>query len=107
MSQTQMEHRPSSTGRRNAMAGWALALSIVTLGGIGSVLGIVLGVKARERANAEGRGGAGMATAAIVVGVITLVLSIGYWILVGQHTGGTGGGGSGGGTTGGGGTGGY
>jgi hypothetical protein len=92
--------RPEATGsspRTNRMAIWALVLAIVTLGGIGSVLGIVLGAKARRQTEQTGERGAGLALAAIVVGVLTLLVAIAYWIVIAQHTGGSGGSGGGGG----------
>jgi hypothetical protein len=87
----------------NRMAVWGLALAILTLGGIGSVLGIVLGAKARTRVSQTGERGAGVAMAAIIVGVVTLLVAIAYWIVIAQHFGGSSGGGGGGGTGGGGG----
>lgn len=85
--------------RTNRMAIWALTLAILTLGGIGSVLGIVLGVKARQRVQASGERGSRLALAAIIVGALTLLVAIGYWIVIAQHFGGTtGGGGTGGGS---------
>ena len=99
-------HAAPATTRTNRMAVWALVLAILTLGGIGSVLGIVLGSKARGQVAATGERGRGVATAAIVVGVITLLVAIAYWIVIAQHFGGSSGGG-GGGTGGGGGGGGY
>jgi hypothetical protein len=106
MSQLQTQNRigttttdtPAST-RTNRTAIWALVLAILTLGGVGSVLGIVLGVRARTQARGSGERGAGLAMAAIVVGVVTLLVAIGYWIVIAQHVGGSsgGGGGSGGG----------
>jgi hypothetical protein len=87
------------------MAVWALTLAILTLGGVGSILGIILGAKARRRVQASGERGARLATAAIVVGVLTLLFAIGYWVVIAQHFGGHSGGGGGG--SGGGGGGGY
>jgi hypothetical protein len=87
--------------RTNRLAIWSLVLAIVTLGGVGSVLGVVLGVKARHRISETGERGAGVALAGIVVGVLTTLIAIGYWILIARHFSG-GGGGSGGGGTGGG-----
>ena len=94
----------TSAGRRpamNRMAVWGLVLAILTLGGIGSLLGIVLGAKARSQVSQTGERGGGVAVAAVVVGVITLIVAVAYWVVIAQHLGG--GGGSGGGTGGGGG----
>jgi len=98
---TRAERRPAM----NRMAVWGLVLAILTLGGVGSVLGIVLGAKARNRVSQTGERGAGVALAAVVVGVITLIVAVAYWIVIAQHFGG--GGSSGGGTGGGGGGGAY
>jgi hypothetical protein len=104
MSQLQTQNRtePTTTdahrsARTNRTAIWALVLAILTLGGVGSVLGIVLGARARTQVRGSGERGAGMAMAAIVVGILTLLVAIGYWIVIAQHVGGSGGGGSGGG----------
>lgn len=89
----------ASAPRTNRMAIWALTLAVLTLGGIGSVLGIVLGAKARQQVRRSGERGSRLALAAIIVGALTLLVAIGYWIVIAQHFGGThGGGGTGGGT---------
>jgi len=85
-----------ATPRTNRMAAWGLALAILTLGGIGSVLGIVFGAKARAQIRASRERGAGLAMAAIVVGIVTLLFAIAYWIVIAQHFGGSSGGTGGG-----------
>src|SRR3954452_21539826 len=92
---------PQPPRRTSRMAVWGLVLAVLTLGGVGSVLGIVLGAKARQRVRQSGEGGAGLAMAAIIVGVLTLIVAVAYWIVIAQHLGGSTGG-SGGGTGGGG-----
>ena len=82
------------------MAIWSLVLSILTLGGIGSIAGIWLGVRARDRIGQSGEHGHGLAIAGIIVGVITLLFAIGYWSFIakylgGGHDGGSGNGGGG------------
>jgi hypothetical protein len=86
-----------SEPRTNRLAGWGLALAILTLGGVGSILGIVFGARARRQIRESGGRGAGLALAAIIVGVVTLLFAIGYWIVIAQHFGGSSGGGGGGG----------
>src|SRR3954469_17901195 len=81
--------------RANRLAVWALVLAVLTLGGIGSLLGIVLGAKARRELRDTGERGAGLALAAIVVGVLTLIVAIAYWVVIAQHFGGSSGSGSG------------
>jgi hypothetical protein len=85
------------------MAIWSLVLSILTLGGLGSIAGIWLGAVARGRINQTGERGRGLAMAGIIVGVVTLLAAIGYWIVIAKYAGG----GHGGGGHGGGGGGGY
>jgi hypothetical protein len=81
------------------MAIWSLILSIVWLGGLGSLAGIALGAAARRRIAGTGERGAGLAAAGIVIGVLTLLFAIAYWLLLAKHMGGYshGGGGGGGG----------
>jgi len=85
--------------KTNRLAVWALVLAVLTLGGIGSMLGIVLGAKARRQVRDTGERGSGLALAAIVVGVLTFIVAIAYWVIIAQHFGGSSGsgGGSGGG----------
>ena len=82
--QTGLRYAPPATpteqaSKTNRTAIWALVLSVLTLGGIGSVLGIVLGAKARRRAMESGQGRIGVASAAIVIGAVTLLSTLGYW----------------------------
>ncbi len=86
-----------ASGQISRMAIWSLVLSILTLGGIGSIAGIWLGVRARDRIDQSGERGRGLAIAGIIVGVITLLVAIGYWIVIAKYIGGGHGGGSGGG----------
>lgn len=79
------------------MAIWSLILSIVWLGGLGSLAAIVLGTAARRRIAGTGERGAGLAAAGIVIGVFTLLFAIAYWIFLAMHMGGGHGGGGGGG----------
>jgi hypothetical protein len=79
------------------MAIWSLVLSIITLGGVGSLAGIWLGVAARRTIPQTGERGNGLAVAGIVIGVVTLLIAIAYWIFIAMRTGGGGGGTGGGG----------
>ena len=90
-------YTPPRTQRTNKMAIWSLILSIVWLGGLGSLAAIVLGAAARRRIAGTGERGAGLAAAGIVIGVLTLLFAIAYWIFLGMHMGGGHGGGGGGG----------
>src|SRR4051794_16797060 len=96
MSQLQTR-APAPTGenpaaKTNRMAVWALVLAVLTLGGIGSLVGIVLGAKARRETSETGERGSGLALAAIVVGVLTFIGAIVYWVILAQHLGGSSGG---------------
>lgn len=88
---------PAGTQRTNKMSIWSLVFSILTLGGLGSLAGIWLGAVARRRIEETGERGRGLATAGMVVGVVTLLIAIAYWVYIGMHTGGGGGGTGGGG----------
>jgi len=81
-----------STQRTSKMAIWSLVLSILWLGGLGSLAGILLGISARRRIADTGERGAGLPTAGIEIGVITLVFAVAYWAFFGKHMGGGGGG---------------
>jgi hypothetical protein len=102
MTQTPATGAPARVQRTSRLAIWSLVLSILTLGGLGSLAGIFMGISARRRVAATGERGTGLAIAGIIVGVITLLAAIAYWVVIAQHTGGTGGGTSGGGGGGGG-----
>ena len=68
---------PSRTARRtNRTAVVSLASSVVTLFGIGSIIGIALGVYALNHIAVTGEGGRGLATAGILVGAVTQLLSM-------------------------------
>jgi hypothetical protein len=87
------EYGSPTANRISKMAIWSLVLSILTLGGLGSVAGIWLGSAARRRIAETGERGSGLAAAGIIVGVITLIVAVGYWIFIAMHTGGGGTGG--------------
>lgn len=61
----------------------ALVLSTLWIAGVGSVIGIVLGAERRRRLRHSGcRDGLGLSNAAIVVGVVGLVLAALFWSAV-------------------------
>jgi hypothetical protein len=71
--------------KTNGSAIASLVLSILGLFGIGSLLGIIFGHRARKEIRASGgyEGGEGLATAGIVIGWVTLVLfalALAFWI---------------------------
>jgi hypothetical protein len=72
-------------------------LSIIWLGGLGSVAGIMLGIAARRQIAQSGERGAGLAAAGIIIGMVTLLVAIVYWVFLAVHLGGSGGGYGGGG----------
>ena len=66
----------------NNLAVASLVLSIIGLCcGIGSIVGIVLGFVARSQIKTSGQSGDGMALAGIIIGFVTLVLSIGAYFV--------------------------
>lgn len=94
---TRPSSAPPATPRISRRAIWSLVLSIVWLGGVGSAAGIMLGISARRRIAGTGERGSGLAIAGIVVGVITLIFAVVYWVVLAMHGGGYGGSGGGGG----------
>jgi len=71
----------------NGSAVASLVLSILGLFGIGSLLGIIFGYKARREIRGSGgyQGGDGLAVAGIVIGYVTLILFLllaAFWVVV-------------------------
>jgi hypothetical protein len=68
----------------NGMAVASLVLGIVWLGGLGAVLALIFGIKARRQIDlARGaQGGRGLAIAGIVLGIVGIVGALIYWPLV-------------------------
>ena len=64
------------TRRTNRTAIAALVSSVLTLFGLGSIIGIALGVYALNQIAVSGDGGRGLAIAGILVGAVTLLLSM-------------------------------
>jgi hypothetical protein len=76
---------PLRTGT-NGLAIASLVLSIVTLYGVGSLLGIVFGLIARRQTRDTGQSGAGLALAGVIVGTVTLLLCVWFWSeLISHH----------------------
>jgi len=68
---------PTTTARRTSRVAVAsLASSVLTLFGIGSIIGIALGVYALNHVAVTGERGRGLATAGILVGAVTLLSSM-------------------------------
>lgn len=67
----------NNSAPKQSAAGFGIAslvLSLLFLGGLGSLLGVILGIVGIRRANAQGTSeGKGMATAGVVIGVFGLV----------------------------------
>ena len=102
MSRPQSMTRPETTyqptvQRTSRKAIWSLVLSVIWIGGLGSLAGIALGASARREIPQTGERGRGLALAGIVVGIVTLIFAVGYWIFIAMHTGATSGGSGGGG----------
>ena len=67
---------PAPARRTNRTAIASLASSVVTVFGIGSIIGIALGVYALNQIAVSGDNGRGLAFGGIFVGAITLLLSM-------------------------------
>ena len=64
-----------------AIAGFVLSLVGIFCGCIFAILGITFGVVAKQRIKAFNEGGNGLATAAIVIGIVDIVLNLGLVVL--------------------------
>lgn len=95
--QTSAAQAHPAPSRLSRAAVWSVVLSVLTLGGLGSLAGIMLGIHARRSIAQTGERGNAAAVAGIIIGVLTLLLAIGYWVFIAMHTGGGGSGGGGGG----------
>lgn len=73
-----MYGRPPVIPTTNGLAVASLVLSILTLFGIGSLLGIIFGVRARRQIRESGgyQSGDGLALAGIIIGIVTLIIGI-------------------------------
>lgn len=77
--------RPAPARRTNRTAIASLVSSVVTLFGIGSIIGIALGAYALNQIAVNGAGGRGLAIAGILVGALTLLLTM-TGIVMGLNT---------------------
>jgi Domain of unknown function (DUF4190) len=68
--------------KTNVLAIASLVASVVSLCGIGSIAGIILGVVAINQIKVSGESGRGLALAGIVVGAVTLLFSMLWLVLV-------------------------
>lgn len=68
----------------NGMAVASLVLGIVWLGGLGAVLALIFGIKARKQIDWSNgtQGGRGMATAGTVLGMVGVVGALIYWAVI-------------------------
>lgn len=67
--------------RTNPLAIASLVAAVVSLCGIGSIAGIVLGVVALNQIKTSGESGRGLAIAGIIVGAVTLLFSL-LWLVI-------------------------
>jgi hypothetical protein len=67
--------------KTNALAIASLVASVISLCGVGSIAGIVLGVVALNQIKVSGESGRGLALAGIIVGAVTLLLSL-LWLVI-------------------------
>jgi hypothetical protein len=68
--------------KTNPLAIASLVASVVSLCGIGSIAGIILGVVAINQIKVSGESGRGLALAGIIVGAVTLLFSMLWLVLV-------------------------
>jgi len=66
---------PASRGT-NGLAIASLVLSLIWLGGLGSLLAVIFGVIAKRQIKSTGQSGSGLATAGLVIGIIGIVGSV-------------------------------
>jgi hypothetical protein len=82
---TEAVETSASGSRTNRTAIASLVSSVVTLFGIGSIIGIGLGVYALNQIAVSGDNGRGLAIAGIFLGALTLLLSM-IGIVMGLNT---------------------
>ncbi|MCW2553761.1 MAG: hypothetical protein JWR13_2280 [Mycobacterium sp.] len=82
---TEAVETSASGSRTNRTAIASLVSSVVTLFGIGSIIGIGLGVYALNQIAVSGENGRGLAIAGIFLGALTLLLSM-IGIVMGLNT---------------------
>ena len=81
---------PHGQRKTHGMAIASLALAIVWIGGIGSIVAIVLGIISQKKIkkSTNAKGGTSVARAGIIIGVTGLIIAIIFWTAV--FTGGNG-----------------
>jgi Domain of unknown function (DUF4190) len=70
------ESRPPGEAVHDGLAIASLVLSLVYIGGLGSLLAVIFGHKSRGEARRAGRQPSGMATAGLVLGYIGLAVTV-------------------------------
>jgi hypothetical protein len=74
------QNAPQASYGTNGYAIASLVLSIVWIGGLGSLLAVIFGFMARGQISRTGQGGNGMAVAGIVLGILGVVGAIGWYV---------------------------
>jgi hypothetical protein len=64
----------------NGSAVASLIFSLLWLGGLGSLFGLILGAGAKQEIRRSGQSGDGLATAGVILGVIGILFAIPWWI---------------------------
>lgn len=65
-----------ATRATNGTAIFAFIMSLLWLGGIGSLIGLILGISSAKECDRTGEGGHGLATAAAILGVFGLLVAL-------------------------------
>jgi hypothetical protein len=65
----------------NGMAVASFVLSLLWLGGLGSLLAVIFAPIAKRQMRTSGQGGSGLATAGLVIGIVGLVGAV-IWIAI-------------------------
>ncbi len=79
-----MEQGAVMRSSTNGMAIASMVLGIVWLAGLGSLLALIFGLKARNQIDSShgAQSGRGMATAGIVLGIVGIIGAVIYWAII-------------------------